>query len=207
MSGPDSRWAPGAGLEASWAPGEAIPEPLLALMLDALSAPVSATPLVLIDGLSGSGKSSLAAGLAESLQERIGGGWRVLGPDLWFPGWDGLRAAQPMTARLLRALRAGRSGAYRPWDWGLSRELPPVEVAPGTPTILEGCGVITPETRPLADLAIWVEAVGGGALRRARALERDGESYRPWWDRWEAQDLARLADDRPRELADAIVLT
>ena len=44
-------------------------------------------------------------------------------------------------------------------------------------------------------------------VRRTRALERDGEAYRPWWDRWEAQDLARLACDRPRELADVIVLT
>lgn len=207
MSGPNSPRPPATGLRASWAPGETIPEPLLTLVLGALTAPASATPLVLVDGLSGAGKSSFAAGLAESLQERIGGGWRVLGPDLWFPGWDGLRAAQAVTLALVKDLRRGRPGAYRPWDWERSRELPPIEVAPGAPTILEGCGVITPETRPLADFAIWIEAAGGGMVRRARALERDGESYRPWWDRWEAQDLARLADDRPRELADAIVLT
>lgn len=207
MSGPDSPRPPATGLRASWAPGETIPEPLLTLVLGALAAPASATPLVLVDGLSGAGKSSFAAGLAESLQERIGGGWRVLGPDLWFPGWDGLRAAQAVTLALVKDLRRGRPGAYRPWDWERSRELPPIEVAPGAPTILEGCGALAPQTRPLADFAIWIEAAGGGMVRRARALERDGEAYRPWWDRWEAQDLARLACDRPRELADAIVLT
>lgn len=195
------------GLEAVWAPGEPLPAPLVDLTLATLAARDSPTPIVLVDGLSGSGKSSLAAALAEELAARWGRRWRVLGPDLWFPGWDGLRAAQPMTARLLRALRAGRSGTYRPWDWEHSRELPAIEVAPGTPTILEGCGVLNPETRPIAELALWVEAEGGGPVRRARALERDGETYRPWWERWEAQDLARLSSDRPRELADAIILT
>lgn len=165
------------------------------------------TPLILVDGLSGAGKSSVASALAAALSSAQARKWRVLGPDLWFPGWKGLRAAQEVTLALVENLRAGRPGMYRLWDWERSRALPPTEVRPGTPTIIEGCGALTRQTRLFADFAVWVEAEGGGAVRKERALARDGEGYRPWWECWELQDCGRLDSDRPLDFADAIVLT
>ena len=188
-----------------WTSGELLPEPLLEAARHARASKI--TPLILVDGLSGSGKSTLACALASALSNLEEQNWRVLGPDLWFPGWDGLRAAQEVTCALAENLRAGRPGAYRPWDWERSRPLSLVEVSAGVPTILEGCGVLTSHMRRLADYAIWVEAEGGGTIRKERALARDGDAYRPWWGRWEEQDLARLESDRSRSFADAIIYT
>lgn len=197
--------------EVKWALGEALPHALLDLVFGALNTSKASTPLILVDGLSGAGKSSFAAALATTLahaptQDHLGL-WRIIGPDLWFPGWHGLRAAQPVTTQLITDLRCGRIGFYRPWDWKHNHLLEAVEVSPGIPTIIEGCGALTPDTRPLCDLALWVETAGGDTLRRLRALRRDGDTYRPWWQCWQKQDYARLKSDRPQELADALVLT
>ena len=40
------------------------------------------------------------------------------------------------------------------------------------------------------------------AVRRARALARDGAVYAPHWDRWAAQEDALLARERTSERAD-----
>lgn len=228
---------PSAGSAPSieWACPHEVPDALLELLEERLPASAGSTPIVLVDGLSGSGKSTRAAALARALRrppalrdrdEATADGttaksahrgrssavrgsaaaWRVLGPDLWYPGWDGLAAAQPVTLALLGDLRAGRPGVYRPWNWEASEWSDPIEVAPGIPTILEGCGALFPAARALADAALWVEARGGEAARRERALARDGETYRPHWERWAAQDLARLETDHPRDLADAVIL-
>ena len=197
-----------------WASPREVPAALLVLLEERLADSAGSTPIVLVDGLSGSGKSTRAAALAAELRRGAvldarenGGAWRVLGPDLWYPGWDGLAAAQPVTLALLDDLRAGRPGTYRPWNWETSTYGDPVEVAPGIPTILEGCGVLFPAARALADAALWVETRGGEEARRERALSRDGDTYRPHWERWAAQDLTRLEIDRPRALADAVILT
>ena len=171
--------------------------PAVARALDALARTRHAwrpgAPLVLIDGLSGAGKSTLAAALAPP-----GGPWRILGLDSYYPGWDGLEEGSRETARIARDLAAGRDTHYTPWDWEAGRPLAPVRLPAGIPTVIEGCGALTPASRASADLAVWVEAGGGAGQRRARALARDGDVYAPHWHRWAAQDgardVARLAD-------------
>ncbi|MDQ1578127.1 MAG: hypothetical protein QOE21_814, partial [Microbacteriaceae bacterium] len=51
--------------------------------------------------------------------------------------------------------------------------------------------------------AIWVEL--DAATRKRRALDRDGDAYRPHWDRWAAQELAFAEREHPSELADLVV--
>ena len=137
-------------------------------------------PVVTIDGYSGSGKSTLAAALA-----RLVNGWQVLHLDDWYPGWDGLAAGTDTARRIATDLRAGRASSYEAWDWENGTTGATIHV-PLAPTIIEGCGAIEAE----ADLAVWI-ADPGEDERRHRALERDGQTYAPHWQRWADQDLGR----------------
>lgn len=155
---------------------------------------------VLIDGRSGSGKSTLALQLQENWADSV-----VVRLDDIYPGWDGLSwAADHVQQSLLQPRAAGVTGYWRQWDWAASapKGLHPVE--PGQRLILEGIGALTPTTRALADLSIWVDA--DDDERKIRALERDGETYRPHWDRWAAQEDEFIARHRPRECADLIAV-
>ncbi|WP_460773495.1 nucleoside/nucleotide kinase family protein [Microbacterium sp. GXF7504] len=150
-------------------------------------------PLVLIDGRSGAGKSTLAGLLVRPGEAR-------LDLELVYPGWDGLHAASEVLARDVLAPRAaGRAGNWRRWDWTADAPAEVHVVAPGTPLVVEGVGSLTRETAPYADVAVWLDAPT--ALRRRRALDRDGEAYAPFWDRWAAQEEIHLASDDPRSLA------
>ena len=139
-----------------------------------------AVPVVTIDGYSGSGKSTLAAALARLVSD-----WQVLHLDDWYPGWDGLAAGADIARRIAADLRAGRASSYEAWDWENGTTGATIRV-PLAPTIIEGCGAIAAE----ADLAVWI-ADPGEDERRHRALERDGQTYAPHWQRWADQDLGR----------------
>src|SRR5690606_28039079 len=89
------------------------------------------------------------------------------------------------------------------WDWAAHAPGPTRTLDPARPLIVEGVGAISRASRPLADLAIWVELPD--AARRTRALARDGDAYEPHWDRWAAQERRFLERERPSELADVIV--
>ena len=54
-------------------------------------------------------------------------------------------------------------------------------------------------------LRVWVDAPT--ALRKERALSRDGETYAPHWDRWAAQEDAVYGAVRPWENADLVLRT
>ena len=139
-----------------------------------------AVPVVTIDGYSGSGKSTLAAAIARLVSD-----WQVLHLDDWYPGWDGLAAGADTARRIAADLRAGRASSYEAWDWENGTTGATICV-PLAPTIIEGCGAIEAE----ADLAVWI-ADPGEDERRHRALERDGQTYAPHWQRWADQDLGR----------------
>lgn len=69
--------------------------------------------------------------------------------------------------------------------------------------IVEGSGILRASTAGLADVRIWVESAE--ASRKARALARDGDTYRPHWDRWAAQERLHRERDDPRSLATRVV--
>jgi para-aminobenzoate synthetase len=52
---------------------------------------------------------------------------------------------------------------------------------------------------------VWLEAEDG--VRRARALARDGESYRPFWDVWARQEQELLDREDIAARADVVVRT
>ena len=44
-------------------------------------------------------------------------------------------------------------------------------------------------------------------MRRRRALDRDGETYAPHWERWAAQERVTFARERTRARADLVLVT
>lgn len=165
-----------------------------------------ATPIILIDGLSGAGKSTLARALARSLASSLSCDFashgpvepvRVLALDSLYEGWHGLEAGSTIASRIVKDLAEARPARYRPWDWENESRGEELIIEAGEPLIIEGCGALTRESRRYAAIALWVEAAGGEKERYRRAIGRDGEMFRAWWETWAEQDLGRLAGPRP----------
>ena len=162
----------------------------------------AANPVVLIDGRSGAGKSTLAARLAARWP--LAGRVQLIALDSLYPGWDGLDAGVDRALEwILRPHGRGYLGTWRRWDWERETEAESHAVDPALGVIVEGSGILTPSTAGLGDVRIWVES--GEPARKARALARDGETYRPHWDRWAAQERLHVERDDPRMLATRIV--
>lgn len=162
-------------------------------VVDGLQAPV-----VLIDGRSGSGKSTLA----RALSARLGG--TVLALDCVYPGWDGLAAGADHVIRdVLAPLSRGERGTWTRWDWAADAPAERHAIDPGDPLIVEGVGILTPVSAPYADVSIWLDSPK--TSRRSRALERDGDAYRPHWQRWAAQELEHMRRNAPRGHATFVV--
>lgn len=156
--------------------------------------------VIAVDGPSGSGKTTLAKGVVDAL------GCPVVHMDELYPGWDGLAEAVGLvTEQVLDPLAHGRRARYRFWDWeahrwGETREVPDTDLL-----VVEGCAS---SVRPAGDRAavrVWVEAPR--ALRMTRGLARDGEAFRPHWERWAEQEAAIFAADGTKGRADLVLDT
>lgn len=155
---------------------------------------------MLIDGRSGAGKSTLARLVAA----RWRGGVQIVALDSLYPGWDGLDAgARAAREGILIPHRRGDAGTWRRWDWSADRPAEEHAIDPSQALIVEGSGLLTAETAPLADVTAWVD--GPEETRRARAFDRDGDGYRPYWERWAAQERRHVQRDDPRMLAQIVV--
>ncbi len=150
--------------------------------------------VVLIDGGAGAGKTTLAEALAARWPEA-----QVVGLDSFYPGWDGLLEA---SAAVAESVLDTSAPGYRRWDWAASEPAEWVALDPSRPLVVEGCGALTLASHVKADLAIWCEL--DEDERKRRALERDGETFAPHWDAWEAQEADHWRLNRPRDLADVI---
>ncbi len=168
------------------------------MTLDDLARTLVATDArtVLIDGRSGAGKSTMA-----DVLQRL---WRsslVIRLDDIYPGWDGLAwAGEHIRTSLLSPRAEGRLGRWRQWDWVAGAPAGWHDVPADQRLIVEGVGALSAASRGLADIGIWVDAADD--VRKERALRRDGDLFRPHWDRWAAQEDVAIARHRPRSVAD-----
>ncbi len=168
--------------------------------------------VILIDGRSGSGKTSLTERLANRFHAE-GRSAQILHVEDLYPGWDGLAAGSRAVAGALA------DGAYRRYDWVLGGFAESVPITDDVPLIIEGCGAITAENLAAARAwagaprsapgreprvhGVWIDCPA--ELRRSRALARDGETFRPYWERWAAQEEAHYAVHKPWVLADEVL--
>jgi hypothetical protein len=168
-----------------------------AAVLRAVAVCARAYPVVLIDGRSGAGKTSLARLLVDQWP---GGRVQLVALDWIYPGWDGLDAGvQAARATVIAPHARGKAGSWRRWDWDADAPAEEHAVDPALPLIVEGSGLLTAATAPFGDVRVWVDAPD--AARRRRALDRDGDLYRPHWERWAVQERRHLDRDDPQSLA------
>jgi uridine kinase len=154
------------------------------------------TRLVVVDGPSGAGKTTLARRVADELSAP------TVHMDDLYPGWDGLhdgvlRAHEWVAEPLSRGLPA----RYRRWDWALDRYAEWVQVPASDVVVLEGCGSAVRPVGDAASTVVWVEA--DEPVRHARGMARDA-AYEPFWDRWAAQEKDLYAADGTRARADLV---
>jgi len=161
----------------------------------------ASNPVILIDGRSGAGKSSLARTLVSRwpLHGRV----QLVALDSIYPGWDGLDEGVRLARELILTPHArGLVGVWQRWDWSQQEPAEAHAVDPSLPLIVEGSGALTSATGRLADVTVWLESPADS--RRRRALARDGETYRPHWDRWARQEEQHVARDDPMGLANLV---
>ena len=155
-------------------------------------------PVVLIDGRSGAGKSTLARELVA--QWPIRGRVQLVALDNLYPGWDGLaEGVEASRSLILHPHARGLIGVWQRWDWDAAGHAEAHAVDPSLPLIVEGSGLLTATTAKLGDIRVWLESPSPS--RKRRALTRDGETYRPHWDRWAEQEERHIARDDPRSHA------
>lgn len=182
----------------------------LALALSAGVARISAAvlevaasnPVVLIDGGAGAGKTTLSRMLVQHWP--LTTGVQLVALDSIYPGWDGLaEGAQRAYDQILRPHGRGLLGTWERYDWEAGAYAESNAVDPALGLIVEGCGVLTPAAASVADVAVWVDSPESN--RKKRALDRDGEGFRPHWDRWARQEKVHMREHRPPELATIVI--
>ena len=162
------------------------------------------TPIVLIDGRAGSGKSTFAESLQQQLFRDGESAPRVIHMDDIFEGWDGLALGSDYLVRfILQPLSRRETASWQDWSWVKNQRSSWREFSGGTPLIVEGCGSLTERSKEHADISIWLEA--SEETRRARWIQR--ERHLDKFDFWAAQELDFYAREKSQSLADLVIKT
>jgi uridine kinase len=162
------------------------------------------TPIILIDGRAGSGKSTFAEKLQQQLFHDGESAPRVIHMDNIFEGWDGLALGSDYMVRfILQPLARQETASWQDWSWVKNQRSSWREFSGGTPLIVEGCGSLTERSKEQADISIWLEA--SEETRRERWLKR--ERHLDKFDFWAAQELDFYAREKSQSLADLVIKT
>jgi uridine kinase len=121
-----------------------------------------------------------------------------------YPGWDGLQqGVDLLVSAVLEPLAAGRRAEVPRYDWIEGRYAEPWALEPPELLIVEGVGAGARAAARYASVLVWLELAA--ETRRQRALARDGDVFRPYWERWTAQEEALLARDATPARADLVL--
>jgi uridine kinase len=162
------------------------------------------TPVILIDGRAGSGKSTFAESLQQQLFRDGESAPRVIHMDNIFEGWDGLALGSDYMVRfILQPLARRETASWQDWSWVKNQRSSWREFSGGTPLIVEGCGSLTERSKEHADISIWLEA--SEETRRERWIQR--ERHLEKFDFWAAQELDFYAREKSQSLADLVIKT
>lgn len=167
----------------------------LASRIGGLPPSAGSSVVVAVDGRSGAGKTTLADRLSSVLS------CPVIHMDDIYPGWDGLtEAVDTLADDVLQPIAENRPAQHRLWNWNTGEYDGWADVPAESLMIVEGCGSGSRACAPYLSLIVWVEAPR--ELRKARGIARDGETFRPYWDRWAEQEDSLFALEHTPERAD-----
>lgn len=139
-----------------------------------------------VEGRSGSGKTTLARAIAERLDAPL------IHMDDLYAGWDGLdEGIANLREWVLEPLANGRPASWRRWDWPAHEYAEHHPVPAAKWLVIEGVGAGSSRLRPYVGGIVLLKSTP--AVRKRRALARDGETYAPHWDRWAAHEDAFYA--------------
>jgi uridine kinase len=164
------------------------------------------TPIALIDGRSGSGKTSFAKELQNRLFLEGERAPRVIHMDDLYSGWHGLQSGSDYLTRLiLGVVKNGNTASWQEFDWAAGeRSGAWREFEGGTPLIVEGCGALSAASAELAHLTVWLET--DAAVRKQRWDAREPEAHSKFWPIWAAQEEEFYAREKSAAIAAMIGL-
>ncbi|GAA3369111.1 hypothetical protein GCM10020367_10170 [Streptomyces sannanensis] len=154
--------------------------------------------LIAVDGHAGSGKSTFAGRLADTL-----GGAPVLHLDDLATHDEFFAWTERLREQVTRPLSRGETAHYAPYDWYLRRFGPRLPLEPEPVVLIEGVGAGRRTLRPLLARLLWMEM--DADMSWARGRHRDGPALSAFWDEWTAEELRHFADDPSRPFADTLV--
>jgi uridine kinase len=176
----------------------------------------SQTPIVLIDGRTGSGKTTFAAELQNRIFQKGESAPRVIHMDDLYEGWDGLQAGVDYLIRQILNPLARREGAsWQEYDWTASDPSTPEKVGArtgtwrefrgGTPLIIEGVGSLSRIAAEQSDITVWLEADQKLRQDRIAARNAEGDGDGSWFAMWTAQEADFYAREKSEEIAEVFV--
>ena len=167
------------------------------------------TPIILVDGRTGSGKTTFAAALQNRLFKKGESAPRVVHMDDLYEGWDGLQAGVDYLIRqILNPLNRREGASWQEFDWAAGERTGTWrEFRGGTPLIIEGVGALSRVAAAQAAVTIWLEA--DQTVRQARIAERNavGDGDGSWFAVWSAQEADFYAREKSTEIADQVIET
>jgi uridine kinase len=167
------------------------------------------TPIILVDGRTGSGKTTFAAALQNRLFQKGESAPRVIHMDDLYEGWDGLQAGVDYLIRQILSPLGRREGAsWQEYDWAAGQRSGTWrEFRGATPLIIEGVGSLSRIAAEQADVKIWLEAEQ--SIRQTRLSQRQalGDGDGSWFAMWSAQEADFYAREKSDEIADLVFET
>lgn len=161
------------------------------------------TRVILIDGPAGSGKTTFAHHLAQTLN-----GCPVISMDELYNGWDKPLSDElyaRMSEQIFVPLQQGANIHYQKYDWHESKFINWIDAAPSDYLIVEGVGAMHPKNLDNACLKIWLEA--NEKLLLKRVLGRDGEHIREQMLVWQKMEKEYFKKYKVADKADFALQT
>lgn len=160
-------------------------------------------PTFLIDGPSGSGKTTLAQQIEAHWNSAVK--LQVIHMDDLYPGWHGLGRGSMHALRMLQDRSRGEDTHWQRYDWTSGSLAEWHSIDAREPLLIEGCGSSPTGAHELSQVRLWLDAPL--AIRKQRALSRNGENFAEHWIEWDKQFTEYCLVHNPQASATLEVLS
>lgn len=170
---------------------------ILAQEISAVPARCGGIRIIGIDGPAGSGKTTLAAGLSQALND-----CPVVHMDDVYNGWlqdFEVELGQRLSREILLPLQSGYQARYEKYDWYEAAFTHTVAIPSHSFLILEGVGSCNSVVAEFLSYRLWIEA--DAEVLIDRIIARDGEAMRPHLAQFKIREAQYFLNQRVKERA------